>query len=41
VQTSYHIIAMPLSDLPIEMILDIADRLDDAGMSALARLGRL
>ena len=28
---------MPLSDLPTESILDIADRLDDAGMNALAR----
>ena len=27
---------MPLSDLPTEIILDIADQLDDAGMNALA-----
>jgi hypothetical protein len=28
---------MPLSDLPTESILDIADRLDNAGINALAR----
>lgn len=27
---------MPLSDLPMELILDITDQLDDAGMNALA-----
>jgi ankyrin repeat protein len=29
--------AMPLSDLPVEILLEIADRLDDAGVNALAR----
>jgi ankyrin repeat protein len=28
---------MPLSDLPTELVLDITDQLDDAGMNALAR----
>jgi hypothetical protein len=28
---------MPLSDLPMEIILDIVDQLDNAGVNALAR----